>query len=82
MDKRERWEVKTSRFKGHVFVLHDLVQHNLLLSSETLEGVKLVDIEESGFVPPEMPQWKFDRIGQGSLYRDKALVTRDLALLS
>lgn len=82
VDKRERWEVKRSHHREFVFVLHDLVQHNLRLSSKTLEVVMLVDTEESGFFPREMQQWKFDRIGQGSLYRDKDLVERDIALLS
>jgi len=82
VDKRKQWKVKTSRSPDFVFVLHDLVQHNLLLSSDSLEVAMLVDTEESGFFPPEMQQWKFDRIGQGSLYRDKNLVARDLALLS
>lgn len=81
-DTRAKWEVKKSTCPEFVFVLHDLVLHNFILSSETLEVLALCDVEESGFFPPEMQQWKFDWAGQGSLFEDEDLVERDIALLS
>jgi hypothetical protein len=81
-DKRGRWEAKTSEEDEFVFVLHDLVLDHMLLSTQTLQVAVFVDVEESGYCPGEMQQWKFDRAAQESLSRDEALVRSHISLLS
>lgn len=55
-DNRLEWPVKTSLTAEFVFVLHDLVDHNILIDTRTFQVRALVDLEESGFFPPEMQQ--------------------------
>ncbi|KAI1313156.1 hypothetical protein F5Y03DRAFT_156620 [Xylaria venustula] len=81
-DQRNSWPVVTSELEEYVFVHHDLVVHNLLFHTQTLEVLALVDMEECGYFPPELQQWKYDRVGQFSLYEDGNLVRRDIRLLS
>jgi hypothetical protein len=47
-DDRLEWPVKTSSTADFVFVLHDLVDHNILVDTCTFEVRALVDLEESG----------------------------------
>lgn len=80
-DDRLEWPVKTSPTDDFVFVLHDLVEHNILLDTRTLEVRALVDLEDSGFFPPEMQEWRETRLGQFDIYDDKELVKRHIRLL-
>jgi hypothetical protein len=78
----ERWEAKTSGEDEFVFVLHDLVLDHMLLPTQTLQVAVFVDVEDSGYFPGKMQQWKFDRAAQESLYRDEALARSYINLLS
>lgn len=80
-DNREHWPVLTSRQADFVLCHHDLVLHNLLLCTRTLEVLALVDMEECGFFPPEVQQWKYDRAGQFGLYEDMELVQEHIRLI-
>ncbi|KAJ9158113.1 hypothetical protein NKR19_g3601 [Coniochaeta hoffmannii] len=80
-DKRERWPVLRSGRAEFVFCHHDLVPHNLLLSTRTLEVLALVDIEECGYFPAEVQQWKCDRAGQFDLYEEMELVQKHIRLI-
>ena len=80
-DKREDWPVLSSQ-GAFVFCHHDLVIHNMLFCTETLRVLALVDMEECGFFPAEVQQWKYDRWGQFTLYEDKDLVSKHIKLIS
>ncbi len=80
-DTRESWPVLSSRRADFVFCHHDLVLHNLLFSTKTLEVLALVDLEECGYFPAEVQQWKVDRAGQFELYEDMDLVRRHIELI-
>lgn len=75
------WKEKISSSNEYVFVLHDLVDHNILVSLDTLEVVALVDLEESGYFPSEMQGWRFNRAGQFDIYEEKGLVASHVDLL-
>jgi hypothetical protein len=82
-DDRTRWPVLHSsdgqaRF---VFCHHDLVLHNMLFCTRTLGVLALVDMEECGYFPREVQQWKHDRAGQFSLYEDMNLVREHIQLI-
>lgn len=79
---RKSWPVLTSEREEYVFTHHDLVLHNLLIDTRTLDVLALLDTEECGYFPPEMQQWKRDRPGQFDLYEDKELVREHIRLLS
>lgn len=81
-DNRECWPVLTSSREDFVFHHHDLVLHNLLIDTRTLEVLALTDTEECGYFPPELQQWKYDRLGQFGLYEDMALVREQIRLIS
>ncbi|RKU48060.1 hypothetical protein DL546_008126 [Coniochaeta pulveracea] len=81
-DKRETWPVLTSEREEYVFTHQDLVLHNLLIDTRTLEVLALLDTEECGYFPPELQQWKHDRPGQFTLYQDMELVREHIRLLS
>jgi hypothetical protein len=81
-DKRKSWPVLTSDREEYVFTHHDLVLHNLLIHTQTLEVLALVDMEECGYFPPELQQWQYDRPGQFSLYENSNLVQEHIRLLS
>ena len=57
-DKRESWPVLTSEWEEHVFIHHDLVPHNLLIHTQTLEVLALVGHggRSTGIFPPELQQ--------------------------
>lgn len=63
MDDRLDWPVKQSLSVNSVFILYDLVDHNILVDVRTLVIRALVDGEEAGYFPKEMQQWQFNREG-------------------
>jgi hypothetical protein len=73
-DRRESWPVRTSSRAEFVFCHNDLVLHNLVFCTRTLRVLALVDMEDCGYFPPEVQQWKYDKAGQCELYEDMALV--------
>ncbi|KAF2254765.1 hypothetical protein BU26DRAFT_144847 [Trematosphaeria pertusa] len=80
-DTRETWPVLSSRQADFVFCHHDLVLHNMLFCTQTLDVLALVDMEECGFFPPEVQQWKYDRAGQFELYENMDLVQKHIQLI-
>lgn len=80
-DERMEWPVKTSREMDFSFVLHDLTETNILVHVRTLEILALIDVEDSGFFPAEMQQWKETRQAQFGLFEDLDVVRRDVRLL-
>lgn len=81
-DTRKCWPVLTSEREEYIFTHHDLVLHNLLVDTQTLKVLALVDMEECGYFHPELQQWRYDRPGQFGLYEDKQLVQKHIRLLS
>ncbi|KAF2241388.1 hypothetical protein BU26DRAFT_525218 [Trematosphaeria pertusa] len=80
-DKREAWRVLESPQADFVFCHNDLVLHNMLFCTQTLKVLALVDMEDCGYFPPEVQQWKRDRTGQFGLYEDMDLVRRHIQLI-
>ncbi|KAK0629190.1 hypothetical protein B0T17DRAFT_615002 [Bombardia bombarda] len=80
-DKRESWPVLTSDDEEYVFTHHDLVLHNLLIHTQTLKVLALVDMEECGYFPRGLQQWRYDRPGQFELYANANLVQEHIRLL-
>lgn len=80
-DQKESWPALKSRHADFVFGHHDLVLHNLLFSTRTLEVLVLLDLEECGYSPAKGQQWKVDRAGQFELYEDMDLIRRHIELI-
>ena len=59
-DKRTTWEAKTAESEEYVFVLGDLVLHNIMMDPTTLKVLCIFDLEHSGYFTPECQQWFLD----------------------
>lgn len=59
-DRRTTWEAKTAESEKYVFVLGDLVHHNIMMDPVTLQVMCLFDLEHSGYFTPRCQRWFLD----------------------
>ncbi|KAI1871169.1 uncharacterized protein JN550_004614 [Neoarthrinium moseri] len=80
-DQRELWSPKRSDVDEFVFCHLNLTAHNLMLDSETLEVMALIDWEDAGFFSPEFQQWRYFREELFDLYDDHEWIRKCISLI-